>query len=309
MVAAAGEIAGIDPTPEATERAIRIAAALADVQLREAARRVEAAESRARACDLMAKAMAKDVAEALRRATESDLKVRNAPIELEAATRRAEAAEVEIEKAAVKIAETETRVSEAEARASEAEARAAQLDTAIESAREEAREISSARHAAIESIRRELAAERSSAAALADCKRQLDDELADVRAQLSAAMTRAGVVAQQNIELQRELETADSLRAFAAETEHEIAKLQRELHDARTDLAELVIQRDRRSGRGVRSDSEPTTNPFAGGDEDTVGYTLQELVRRAGWLEARVAELELENARLRDRLMRDPLDP
>jgi chromosome segregation ATPase len=289
MVAAAGEIAGVDPmTPDATERAIRVAAALADQQIREAARRVEDAENRANAADTIAKAMATDVAVALRRAVEADLKVRYAPAELEAAHRRAEEAEAENAKAAAAI-------SNAERQASEAEARASRCESELQSANEEVRRISGSR-AALDVVRRELAAERSTSVALADCKRQLDGELTELRAQLSAAIRRFGVIEQRNIELEREVETADNVRSFAAETEREIAQLQRQLHDARSELAELASDQDRES-----------TNPRAVIGEDTARYNvsaLEELVTRATGLENRVVELERDNARLRDQLAR-----
>jgi hypothetical protein len=124
-------------SPHATERAIRIAAALADQQIREAARRVADAEDRANASSTIAKAMAKDVAEALRRAVEADLKVRHAPAELEAAHRRTEEAEAE-------NAKTAAGLSIAERRASEAEVRASQYESESQTANEEVRRVSSA---------------------------------------------------------------------------------------------------------------------------------------------------------------------
>lgn len=298
-VVAIGEIAGVDRmTPDATERAIRVAAALADQQIREAARRVEEAETRANAADTIAKAMATDVAEALRRAVDADLKVRHAPAELEAAHRRAEEAEAEHVKA---VAGT----SSAERRAAAAEERASRYEAELQAANEDARRVSGIHQTALESIRRELAAERSTSLALADCKRQLDSELAGLRAQLSAAIRRAGAAEQHNLELELEVERADNVRSFAAETEREIAQLQRQLHDARSELAELA-HRLATAESDTRSDKE-ATNPRVVLGEDTARYNvsaLEELVTRASALESRVVELERDNVHLRDRLDR-----
>jgi hypothetical protein len=153
MVAVAGEIAAVEPpSTDATKRATRIAAALADQQIRDAARRIDDADTRANAAETIAKAMAKDVAEALRRAADVEVRLRHAAVELEAANRRADRAEAEHAYAAGTIAELERRAAEAEARASQAAAEV-QLATA------EVRRVGSAGQTALDQVRRELAAE------------------------------------------------------------------------------------------------------------------------------------------------------
>ena len=297
-IAAAGEIAGVvAPSAELVDRAIRMAAALADKQVREAARRVEIAEERVVAANTIAKAMAKDVAEALRRAVDAELRVRNSPKELEAAHRTAEQAEAERAKAAAALDDAERRVAEADARAS-------QWESELRSADAHVRRLKNTGEAAVEAVRRELAAERSTAVALADCKRQLDGELAELRTKLAAAISRTGAAERRNAELELEIAAADNVRAFAAETEREIAQLQRQLHDARSALAEVAAERDRwaTAELDTRGDREPT-NPVS---EQTVHYRpgLMELFRRTAALEDRVIELERDNAHLREQLAR-----
>src|SRR5262249_49455594 len=162
----------------------RIAAALADEQIREAARLIEAADKRALASDNMAKAMAKDVADALQQAADAEHRVRHLPAELEEARERAERAETEHATAAAALADAERRIADGEARAW-------RLDSELVSTNVEARRVSRADKAALEAAGRELAAERQTVGALQEYKRQLDGELADLRARLAAAITRA----------------------------------------------------------------------------------------------------------------------
>jgi chromosome segregation ATPase len=277
-VVASGEIVGVDaPSP------VRIAAALADEKIREAGRLIEAAEKRTIASEAMAKAMAKDVADALQQAAEAEQRVRHLPAELEEARARAERSATDHAEAAAALADTEQRLAEVEARA-------LRLDSELVTTNLEARRVSRADKAALEAIRRELAAEHSTAVALEECKQQLEGELGELRARLSAAITGARAAEQRSLELEREVRSADHVRSFAAQTEREIAELQRQLHDARSALSELAVERE------------------AGGDGDaTVVYHargLEEMFRRAAALEDRLIELERENAELRDQLDR-----
>jgi chaperonin cofactor prefoldin len=72
-----------------------------------------------------------------------------------------------------------------------------------------------------------------------------------LQAQLAAQQARIA-------QLQRENEAADNVRSFAAETEREIAQLQRELREARSKLTQMTLERDRLESelRDVREDSD-----------------------------------------------------
>ena len=62
--------------------------------------------------------------------------------------------------------------------------------------------------------------------------------------------------------LQKEVDAAENVRSFAAETEREIAQLQRELRDARSKATQLTLERDRLAGelKDVRGGDTDTTN-------------------------------------------------
>jgi chromosome segregation ATPase len=94
------------------------------------------------------------------------------------------------------------------------------------------------------------------------------------------------------------------VRSFAAETEREIAELQRQLHDARSQLAELSTERERLTTAEYARSEEPTS-PLGFNSADTARYrdpAIDELVQRTAELEQRLRELQRENARLRDQL-------
>jgi len=63
-------------------------------------------------------------------------------------------------------------------------------------------------------------------------------------------------------DLERELQKADNVRSFAAETEREIAQLQRDLRDARSKLTQITLERDRYESelRDARDADSDTTN-------------------------------------------------
>src|SRR5262249_26694107 len=136
----------------------------------------------ASAADTMAKAMAKDVAEALRRAAEADTKSRGVGRELADALRRAEQAEAR----ATSARELETRVAELEQELAGTIARAE---------REDGQQI--------EDVQRELATHRSAAAELGDHKARLERELTDAhsqRAEIEKRAAGAGSAAEAEIE-------------------------------------------------------------------------------------------------------------
>jgi chromosome segregation ATPase len=112
--------------------------------------------------------------------------------------------------------------------------------------------------------------------------------------------------------LEREVANADNVRSFAAETEREIASLQRDLRDARAKLAQLTLERDRLASelRDARGGDEADTNQRAaaraGFDPDVTARLdikkYESLVTRAGELEHKLAQLEHDDAGLRSQL-------
>jgi chromosome segregation ATPase len=183
--------------------------------------------------------------------------------------------------------------------------RASELESELQSANAQVRKLKTASEVALEASRRELAAERSTTAALADCKRQLDGELATIRAQLATTITRAGAAEQRNIELELDVAVADSVRSFAVEAEREIAQLRQQLHETRSALSDLAVERDRLAAFEHEAKSERApTNPLG---QPTMRYDvpgLEELFKRTAALEDWVVELERENAQLREALAR-----
>jgi hypothetical protein len=137
--------------------------------------------------------------------------------------------------------------------------------------------------------------------------------------------------------LEREVENADNVRSFAAETEREIAALRRDVRDARAKLTQMTLERDRLAleVRDNRSDSETTNErapidprmlaatagkkpvPATRDPEDTANFDiakLESMIARTTELEQKLGKFERENADLRARLadaeqkLRDAID-
>ncbi|MDQ3301005.1 MAG: hypothetical protein M3619_30880, partial [Myxococcota bacterium] len=136
-------------------------------------------------------------------------------------------------------------------------------------------------------------------------------------------------------ELEDEVAKAENVRSFAAETEREIAQLQRDLREARAKLTQTTLERDRLAAdlRNARDDSETTNRrapfdrnagpgPASGSSkpydpEITAQADLSKyepIIAKANELQGRVAELEREDVALRRRLadaeqrLRDTID-
>ncbi|MDQ3369409.1 MAG: hypothetical protein M3680_28620, partial [Myxococcota bacterium] len=167
---------------------------------------------------------------------------------------------------------------------------------------------------------------------------ELEHRAAAAEAQLAAtssrvhgseALERQLFDAQKRIaELEREVATADNVRSFAAETEREIAQLQRDLRDARGKVTQLALERDRLAAdlRVARGDSETTSrrapidrqklerdyDPEVTAEADLSKY--EPIIAKATELQQRVVELEKEDRLLRERLaeteqrLRDVID-
>ena len=236
----------------------------------EAERRAADLETRASAADTMAKAMAKDVAEALRRAAEADKVAKSMHREIADSQRRATEAEA-------KLAQESTAISDAERRATEAEARATALQGELTAQIEATQKQLTDKLAATQkeladklaATQRELAAERSGFMALVDRKTHLEREVADARAQLPALKLRAEEAEQKLVEAEVQIDT-----------------LQERLTDAESGIAvsetaaQASLEEAREELRVIRASLAETTQRVAQSQAAT-----DELV-------ARVAELE-----------------
>jgi chromosome segregation ATPase len=114
--------------------------------------------------------------------------------------------------------------------------------------------------------------------------------------------------------LEREVASADNVRSFAAETEREIASLQRDLRDARAKLAQITLERDRlvselRDARGEDADTNQRGAVKTGFDPDATAQLdlaklakYESLAARSSELEQKLAQLEQGDAALRRQL-------
>ncbi|HEU4735388.1 MAG TPA: hypothetical protein VFT22_46170, partial [Kofleriaceae bacterium] len=111
--------------------------------------------------------------------------------------------------------------------------------------------------------------------------------------------------------LEREVENADNVRSFAAETEREIAQLQRELRDTRGKLTQMTLERDRLAAEvsDARGDTDTTSrrapvkpgfDPDVTAQADVARY--ESLIAKSTELEQKLARLEREDAVLRRKL-------
>jgi len=109
-------------------------------------------------------------------------------------------------------------------------------------------------------------------------------------------------------QLESEVERADNVRQFAANTEREIAGLERELREMKAKVAQVTLERDRYESqpRNVRDDSETgirQVGTAARADAESTEkadlsrYTA--LVARASELEQKLMRLEKDDAQLR----------
>jgi chromosome segregation ATPase len=111
-------------------------------------------------------------------------------------------------------------------------------------------------------------------------------------------------------DLEREVATADNVRSFAAETEREIAGMQRDLRDLRAKLAQVTLERDRLETevRDSRGDTDTTNRraPKAGADHDVTAPVdlkkYETLASKTNDLEAKLLRFERDNVLLNHQL-------
>jgi chromosome segregation ATPase len=96
--------------------------------------------------------------------------------------------------------------------------------------------------------------------------------------------------------LQREVDAAENVRQFAANTEREIAQLERDLRESKAKLTQLTLERDRLESqlRDLREDSETKNrrapDPETTAQADMSRYTA--LVSRTAELERKLSDAE-----------------
>ncbi|MDB4955890.1 MAG: hypothetical protein JWO36_3459, partial [Myxococcales bacterium] len=108
--------------------------------------------------------------------------------------------------------------------------------------------------------------------------------------------------------LQHEVDAADNVRQFAANTEREIAQFQRELREAKAKVTQLTLERDRLESqlRDVREDSDTTSrrapiyDPDATAQADIAKY--EQIIAKAGDLQDKMIKMEKDNERMRREL-------
>ena len=209
----------------------------------DADRRIEHAEQRTSAADTMAKAMAKDVAEALRRAADADMRARTVGRELDSAHQRANQAAAMSSEAARSMAEAQRRVASAEARV-------AQLE------REHADQLEATQAALggkLAAMQRELAAERSSALGMVDRKTQVERELVEIRAEWPQLVARAEVAEQRAREGDSQIEALQD-RVLDLESGLAVSETaqQASLDEARAEITSLEIALAEAKARAAR---------------------------------------------------------
>jgi chromosome segregation ATPase len=221
---------------------------------------------------------------------------------------RAQAAHEHGEQLAQQIAELQHRAAEAGHAAGEAEHRIA--------AGEQRVEVAEQRVQAAE--QRAVAAEGNAQALARQIAEMQRAQGAEGNAQALARQT--AEMQAQIAELEREVANADNVRSFAAETEREIAALQRDLRDTRAKLAQMTLERDRlesevRDARGdditnQRAVAKPGFDPDAtvkpGFDADATAQVniakYESLAAKTSELEQKLQHMERDDAALRRRL-------
>ena len=185
----------------------------------------------------------------------------------------------EIQELAQRLAEAEKTSRGAEQRARDSSARLGDLDRNARDAEGRVQELEK-RLAQFE--QRAIAAEQRAIAAEADAASAgvSGEELDEARDRIT--------------ELEQELQKADNVRSFAAETEREIAGMQRELRELKSNLTRVTLERDRMESelRDSREDSETRDRAITPGPD----------IAKFNKMMARVSEIEKDNTALRTQL-------
>ncbi len=230
----------------------------------------------------------------------SDGRIRIVELErlLEEQTQDAEDARSRVELAETRARDVESRAREIEARAKDIEARAKEAAERIVDSERRGRDLETK---LADAVRRAQVAEE----ALEDMQQTSVERVDLANAGAVAELQQQLAAAKSRIEdLELELERADNVRQFAANTEREIAALERELRDVKVKLTQVTLERDRAESnvRDFREDSETMARSLPRDVEgtpqpDLARYTA--LVARAAELEQKLAKMEKEDDRMR----------
>lgn len=214
-------------------------------RIAETSKRANDSEGRATAADAMAKAMAKDVAEALRRAADVEMKVRSNARELEDGARRAVEAEQREAAATASVAALEARAVTGETKAAQLDVELAEvrrdLATHVQSNAEFTEQIAKLKQRAREFESGRVSAQtalQSNEAENARRVAELEDQLTAAKAAVkSAVKTAAGLEKRMDTseaELKAANEARSSLAAELDEVRDKLAKAQTAAETART---------------------------------------------------------------------------
>ncbi len=304
----------------------------------EAERKIDALAARAEAADL-----AIGRAGALQRQLDEAI-LKLAWLEREAQNKQREASRgVEQSEAIVsdRVASAENRTKEADTRTRDAESRLEQTERRLQAATASNEELAGR----ITELERRVQQAESSSRAGSDAERRARDaeaRLAEADGRVQVAERTSATLQHQLVDsqnrvgaLEREVATADNVRSFAAETEREIAQLQREIREGRAKLTQMTLERDRLVSelQDLRGDDGDTTNrrvpaigrtptpsrrPEAAYDPDATAALdvgrIEAMIAKTTELEKKVTVLERDNASLRKQLgeteqrLRDAID-
>jgi chromosome segregation ATPase len=272
------------------------------------------------------------IAAAETRAREAEGRARDAEARIADAEHRAELgreAEDRARDAESRARDAETRIAEAEHSALAAHDHGEQLAAQLADLQHRAARVEEASRAGAEAERRIASAEQRVAAAeqrvqAAEQRAQGAEGNAQALARQVGEMQRAQgtegnaqALARQVAEMQgqivaleREVANADNVRSFAAETEREIATLQRDLRDTRAKLAQMTLERDRLASEVRDARGDDTTSQRAavkpGFDPDVTAQVniakYESLAAKTSELEQKVQHMERDDAALRHQL-------
>lgn len=266
------------------------------------------AEARLRDVEARLRDSENDIVKAEKRAASFEMVSKDLERKLREATSGGETARGELDDAREEVAEARKEAAQAQQQATQAQQQAVALQQQVAQLQQQAT-----------AAQQEVA--RTQQQARADLE-ELEGQLAQLEQQLEqrpAARTSGGNLdadrkladaVKRIADLEREVEKADNVRSFAAETEREIAQFQRDLREARTKLTQVTLERDRFESelRDVREADADTTNRRMAIDErgdaryDTVLAKFTEAQQMLQRAERETAALKKHTSDLEQRL-------
>jgi len=259
-----------------------------DTQLDDAENRARAADQQARAAEAHAREYADRIRDGVKRASDLEAELEATKLAEQSALAQVEDLEGQTHEAQSVVRELEAKVRASEQRSNEVDARARDIEQRAKDAAE--RIVDSERRARdatnqVAELGQMLAAAE---AQITDIRTSGTGNTAGLERQLAAAQQRIG-------ELQREVNAAENVRQFAANTEREIAQLERELRETKAKAAQVALERDNLESqlRDLREDDETNARGVPEAPAvDLSRYT--QLVSRSAELEQRNQKLEKE---------------